>query len=47
MFLILFISGISCAKKGYPGVYTHVRHFVPWIVSKIGLNGGGNMIASG
>nr|XP_039273252.1 uncharacterized protein LOC120347391 [Styela clava] len=32
--------GIGCARKSYPGVYTRVRQFLPWINEKISERGG-------
>ena len=30
------ISGRKCGVAGHPGVYTRVRHHIPWILDNVG-----------
>ena len=32
------ISGRKCGVAGHPGVYTRVRHHIPWILDNVGHN---------
>jgi len=29
-------TGLGCARPGFPGIYTKVSEFVPWIQSIVG-----------
>ena len=31
-------TGYGCARKGFPGIYTNVRDFLPWIEHTIDSN---------
>lgn len=32
-------TGIGCAERGYPGLYTRITTFLPWIMANIGAPG--------